>query len=297
MSERSIVLDSPFLIEGSDKEDPQWGIYASYAIWMPATSDWACGITPTNCTEECIDTARHERFYGVVRSLTILDKSFFYYDNSNINHNEYIYSLIVSNNLLDRGDIIIDSSEDNPNFHGMSALEDHFDTNNLSWEIVVVPRHGWVSNDMVIPAVIGSFVLSMVIALLFLITLVKIEQHEFILGQILPKRSLAHLAMNKHPDNHAFAEEFHNVTIFFSDIVGFTTIASTLKPIQIVGLLDDLYSMFDSIAKKHGVYKVCISLIVYAILCPNITYCVRVSVRWKRLVMLIWQFAAAQKRK
>ena len=46
------------------------------------------------------------------------------------------------------------------------------------------------------------------------------------------------------------------VTIFFSDIVGFTQIASTMSPIQISDMLDRLYKRFDTLTHKHDVFKV-----------------------------------------
>merc|ERR1712048_65723 len=46
------------------------------------------------------------------------------------------------------------------------------------------------------------------------------------------------------------------VTIFFSDIVGFTDISSTLEPQKVSRMLDELYSKFDALTDELGIFKV-----------------------------------------
>jgi len=52
------------------------------------------------------------------------------------------------------------------------------------------------------------------------------------------------------PENHDL------VTIFFSDIVGFTDISTKLDPLKISDMLDRLYHSFDALSDYHDVFKV-----------------------------------------
>lgn len=78
------------------------------------------------------------------------------------------------------------------------------------------------------------------------------EQNKTILHSMLPKAVAEALRAGKtiKPQNHDL------VSILFTDIVGFTSIADKLPPRKIMDLLDRLFVQFDQLAEVYGVFKI-----------------------------------------
>jgi len=78
------------------------------------------------------------------------------------------------------------------------------------------------------------------------------EKSERLLLNILPQLIAQQLKQNQ----GLIAENFDDVTILFADIVGFTPLSARLEPIELVNLLNQIFSDFDQLAEHYGLEKI-----------------------------------------
>lgn len=82
----------------------------------------------------------------------------------------------------------------------------------------------------------------------------RIEQQkgENLLLNILPKEIASILKNN----NRTIADHFEGVTILFADIAGFTPLSARMSPVEVVDMLNEVFSYFDNLADQHNLEKI-----------------------------------------
>ncbi len=78
------------------------------------------------------------------------------------------------------------------------------------------------------------------------------DRSEKLILSILP----AKIAQQLKHSRGRIADNFDNVTILFADIVNFTALASRLKPLALVDMLNDIFSAFDALAHERSLEKI-----------------------------------------
>ena len=78
------------------------------------------------------------------------------------------------------------------------------------------------------------------------------EKSEILLLNILPRP----IAERLKAATQTIADHFDATSILFADVVDFTPLSQRLPPVEVVGILDQLFSHFDALVERHGLEKV-----------------------------------------
>ena len=73
-------------------------------------------------------------------------------------------------------------------------------------------------------------------------------ENERLLLNILPRP----IAQRLRDGERLIADRFDDVTLLFADIVGFTRLSATMSPTELVGVLNDVFSVFDELVERYG---------------------------------------------
>lgn len=83
---------------------------------------------------------------------------------------------------------------------------------------------------------------------------VEMKRTDQLLYQMIPKKIADRLRSGEPVMN--LCEVVPSCTILFSDVVGFTSTCSLLTPMEVVSMLNRMYTNFDKSLEIHNVYKV-----------------------------------------
>ncbi|XP_059610596.1 soluble guanylate cyclase 88E [Phlebotomus argentipes] len=82
----------------------------------------------------------------------------------------------------------------------------------------------------------------------------EMRRTDELLYQMIPKQVADRLRRGENPIDTC--EMFDCVSVLFSDVVTFTEICSRITPMEVVSMLNAMYSIFDTLTERNGVYKV-----------------------------------------
>lgn len=78
------------------------------------------------------------------------------------------------------------------------------------------------------------------------------DRADKLLYNVLPRQ----IAERLKESDETIAEEFSSATVLFADIVNFTPISARFGPLEVVEMLNELFSHFDELVDKYGVEKI-----------------------------------------
>ncbi|KAG2453010.1 hypothetical protein HYH02_002346 [Chlamydomonas schloesseri] len=247
LRERSTLLLGPYNCRAGFK-----CAFIVTPLFLPAPGadyDWGCGLQPYNCSDLCWDPVNRTKFHSQVSTMINLDPLLTGSDARlhMLASRGYLYKLWQANTSGSNPYFLLSNTTRLP----ADPVTLSISLYNVQWYLEIAPVDGWVPawrGPCIAAVVVGSAAVS----LLVLWLLVSKEQHNRLLKAMLPGKVIKQLQAGE----TAIAQEYSAVTVLFSDIVGYTTVAAQLSPCQVVVLLNELFSIFDDLTLRNGVYKV-----------------------------------------
>mmetsp|Transcript_7337 Transcript_7337/g.10664 ORF Transcript_7337/g.10664 Transcript_7337/m.10664 type:complete len:724 (+) Transcript_7337:171-2342(+) len=131
------------------------------------------------------------------------------------------------------------------NFYNLSLP-----TTNNNWTIAVAYDDGaeapWLGWAMAL-----SIILSIILSIVLLVLLIKKQKYKNLVREMIPSKAIKKLQRNQ-----VVVDKYEMVTVFQSDIIGFTSMSAEMTPIRVMRMLNSYFEGLDKLANKHNVYKI-----------------------------------------
>jgi len=127
----------------------------------------------------------------------------------------------------------------------------NIDFGGLGWFVEVHPIRNTYIPEWRDPMLVVVVFVTLLAAFVVLLLAVSQRQKEVLLLKMMPRHAASRIQ-----NGQEVIEAYPKVTIFFSDIVGYTSIAGTMTPIEVMVLLNELYTQFDKLCEYWDLYKV-----------------------------------------
>ena len=94
-------------------------------------------------------------------------------------------------------------------------------------------------------------IIAFTIGTMIMIVLAVRKQYQNLLFSMMPPQIVKRLRKGE-----TIVQMYDKPTIYFSDIVGYTSMSENMTPLEVMTMLNEMYTHFDQLVRKHGIYKV-----------------------------------------
>lgn len=119
-----------------------------------------------------------------------------------------------------------------------------------------IDRKIWIATTLLIVAVLVALSLAGAVARQFASALKALAMEQIKSERLLLNILPSPIAQQLKREERTIADSFAEVTVMFADIVGFTQLAAETEPIELVEILNVIFSEFDQLTEEHGLEKI-----------------------------------------
>jgi len=147
--------------------------------------------------------------------------------------------------------MVISQSENSHLLTSQNSIVEPLTAFDSGWVLVMGEPSSTPIQLWVIWGCVAVLLVAILSSLALIVILVAKHEHELLLYRMMPKKIIRKLQHGE-----TVVEKYDDATLCFFDIVSFTTISGAMKAEEVMNMLRVLYTEFDRLAERHGVFNV-----------------------------------------